>query len=192
MPLAQRRYTPEEYLTLERASSTRSEYVNGRINAMTGASENHNQIAGNIYTQLRLLLRGKPCRAYMSEMRVKVSPTGLYTYPDVVAVCGERHREDSHFDTLLNPSLIVEVLSDSTEKYDRGEKFAHYRRLESLREYVLVAQNRVLVERYVRQGDLWVFSDISDPDGSLALNSVGCTIQMRDVYEMVEFPSPES
>lgn len=192
MPLAQRRYTPEEYLTLERASSTRSEYVNGRINAMTGASENHNQIAGNIYTQLRLLLRGKPCRAYMSEMRVKVSPTGLYTYPDVVAVCGERHREDSHFDTLLNPSLIVEVLSDSTEKYDRGEKFAHYRRLESLGEYVLVAQNRVLVERYVRQGDLWVFSDISDPDGSLALNSVGCTIQMRDVYEMVEFPSPEA
>jgi Uma2 family endonuclease len=123
----------------------------------------------------------------MSDMLVKVSPTGMYTYPDVVAVCGEPHLEDAHFDTLLNPQIIVEVLSESTEAYDRGEKFAHYRRLDTLCEYVLVAQDRVRVERYVRDGEQWVLSEISDPDGALHIASVDCDVMLAEIYEKVEF-----
>jgi Uma2 family endonuclease len=123
----------------------------------------------------------------MSNMRMKVSPTGMYTYPDVVAVCGEVSLEDAHNDTLLNPTVIVEVLSDSTEAYDRGEKFAHYRRIESLQEYLLVAQDRVLVEHYVRQGKLWVLSEESNPDGTVHFASVDCTLSLKEIYDKVEF-----
>lgn len=150
-PLAQPRYTPEEYLALERKAEHKSEYVNGRIYAMAGASHWHNLIVGNTFGELRARIRSRGCTTYVNDMRVKVSSTGLYTYPDVMALCDAPRFEDSHADTLLNPSAIIEVLSDSTERYDRGEKFGHYRRLETLREYVLVSQNRVQVERFVRQ-----------------------------------------
>jgi Uma2 family endonuclease len=190
--LAQPRCTPEHYLALERQARHRSEYVNGSILAMAGASRQHNLITGNVFGELRAQLRGRPCEAYINDMRVKVSATGLYTYPDVAALCDEPHFEDSHVDTLLNPSVIVEVLSESTEAYDRGEKFAHYRRLESLRDYVLIAQNKVRVEHYVRQGDQWVLSEADALSSTVHLSSIGCTIVLRDIYERVEFPSNEA
>jgi Uma2 family endonuclease len=123
-------------------------------------------------------------------MRVKVDPTGLYTYPDVVVVCGERLFEDVNRDTLLNPTLIVEVLSPSTEGYDRGDKFDHYAELESLKEYVLVAQDRPRVERYVRQepGEDWRFAAVSDLQGTLDLLSIGCGLALAEVYARVQFP----
>jgi Uma2 family endonuclease len=190
--LAQSRYTPEHYLALERQAKYRSEYINGNIIAMAGASRQHNLIAGNVFGELRAQLRGRPCEAYINDMRVKISVTGLYTYPDVTALCGEPHFEDSHVDTLLNPSVIVEVLSDSTEAYDRGEKFAHYRRLESLRDYVLIAQDKVRVEHYVRQGDQWVLSEVSDLASTVHLPSINCEVALRDIYERVEFSSNEA
>lgn len=190
-PLAQPRYTPEEYLRLERAADHKSELINGRIYAMAGASRRHNLIVGNVFAELRAQLRGRGCEAYVNDMRVKVSRTTLYTYPDVAALCGEPRFEDDAVDTLLNPSVIVEVLSDSTEKYDRGEKFAHYRRLESLQEYVLVAQDTPRVEHYARHGEHWLLSEISGPDATLRLASLGCEIALADIYERLDFPPPE-
>ena len=181
-------YTPEEYLALERLAEFKSEYIDGRIVAMTGASKPHIMIAGNIYMGLRGRFRGGPCNAYMSDMRVRIGDGQRYTYPDVVAACGERFA-DGTLDTLVNPALIVEVLSPGTERYDRGEKFLHYRLIESLQEYVLVAQDRVLVERFVRHGEFWTLSAFSDLDATLELASVGCTLALREIYENVEFPS---
>ena len=189
--LAQSRSTPEYYLALERQAKHRSEYINGSIFAMAGASRQHNLIAGNVFGELRTQLRGRPCEAYINDMRVKVSVTGLYTYPDVVALCGEPNFEDTQVDTLLNPSVIVEVLSDSTEAYDRGEKFAHYRRLESLRDYVLIAQNKVRVEHYVRQGNQWVLSEASTLSSAVHLSSISCEVVLRDIYERIEFSSDD-
>ena len=179
--------TPGEYLDLERKSEIRSEYVAGRIFMMSGASRRHNLIAGNLYREISSQMRGKACEAYIGDMRVKVGPTGMYTYPDVVAVCGEPRFEDAHVDTLLNPMVIVEVLSESTEAYDRGEKFAHYRRLDTLREYVLVAQDKVRVEHYLREGEQWILSEISDPDNTLHLASIDCDVVLAAIYEKVEF-----
>src|SRR5919108_290049 len=190
MALVRSDYTPEEYLALERAARHKSEYVNGRIYALAGASRAHNLIAGNVFAELRAQLRGRPCEAYINDMRVKVSQTGLYTYPDVAALCGEPQFEDAHLDTLLNPTVIVEVLSESTEGYDRGEKFAHYRRLESLREYVLIAQDKVRIERYVRDGERWVLTEIDSLDDTLALASIGCELRLREVYERVDLSRP--
>src|SRR5437899_9330295 len=136
----QHRYTPEEYLALEQKEDYKSEYANGQVIAMAGASRSHNLIAGNLYREVSQQLRGRPCEAYISDMRVKVSRTGLYTYPNVVVVYGEINFEDVHNDTLLNPTAIVEVLSASTEADDRAEKFAHYPRLESRQDYLLVAK----------------------------------------------------
>lgn len=179
-------YTPEEYLELERAADYKSEYVNGRIYAMTGASREHNLITLNVATSLHNQLRGRPCEAYASDMRVKVSETGPYTYPDIAALCGEPQLEDRHLDTLLNPSTIVEVLSKSTESYDRGEKFAHYRRLPTLREYLLVAQDRMRVELYVRQGEQWLLTEFSEPDAVVPLPSLECELVLRDIYQRIE------
>ena len=190
--LAQSRYTPDHYLALERQAKHRSEYINGYIIAMVGASRQHNLIAGNVFGELRAQLGGRPCEAYINDMRVKVSVTGLYTYPDVVALCGEPYFEDARVDTLLNPSVIVEVLSESTEAYDRGEKFAHYRRLESLRDYVLIAQDKVRVEHYVRQGDQWLLSEANDLVSAVHLSSIGCEVVLRNIYERVEFSSNEA
>jgi len=190
--LAQPRYTSEHYLALERQAKHRSEYINGFIFAMAGASRQHNLIAGNIFGELRTQLRGRPCEAYINDMRVKVNVTGLYTYPDVAALCGEPIFEDTQGDSLLNPSVIVEVLSDSTEAYDRGEKFAHYRRLESLRDYILIAQDKVRVEHFVRQGDQWVLSEASALSSMVYLSSIGCEVVLRDIYERVQFPNNEA
>jgi Uma2 family endonuclease len=184
--------SPREYLDLERKSEFRSEYIAGRMYAMSGASRRHSLIAGNFYRELSSQLRGRTCEAHMADLRVKVDPTGLYTYPDIVAICGDVRLEDEHFDTLLNPTVIVEVLSDSTEAYDRGEKFAHYRRLDSLREYVLVAQDKIRIEHYLRQGDAWIFSEISGSDATLDLESIDCHVSLSAIYEKVDFTTSSS
>ncbi len=181
-------YTPDEYLALERTARFRSEYLDGRIVAMTGASATHNTVAGNVYAELRGRLRGGPCRAFVSDMRVQIRGGRQYVYPDVVAVCGEPRFMDGTLDTLTNPALIVEVLSPTTEAYDRGEKFQQYRSIESLREYVLIAQDRVLVERFVRNGDFWTLSTTSDLEHSLELVSVECALPLREIYEHVVLP----
>jgi Uma2 family endonuclease len=190
--LAKPLFSPEQYLALERQARDRSEYINGHIFAMAGASRQHNLIAGNIFGELRNQLRGRPCEAYINDMRVKVNATGLYTYPDVAALCDEPIFEDAQGDSLLNPSVIVEVLSDSTEAYDRGEKFAHYRRLESLRDYILIAQNLIRVEHFTRQGDNWLFSEANSLSSSIHIPSIDCTIALQDIYERVQFPSTEA
>jgi Uma2 family endonuclease len=180
--------TPEDYLARERAAETKSEYFDGEVFAMAGASRAHNLIVFNVASRLGPQLRGGRCEAYVGDMRVKVSATGLYTYPDVVVVCGNPQLEDDHLDTLLNPSLIIEVLSPSTESYDRGQKFAHYRRLESLQEYVLIAQDRVHVERFVRQPDgQWLFLAATDPARAVPLSSIDGQLALSEVYERVEF-----
>jgi Uma2 family endonuclease len=185
-----RRYTPEEYLALEREAEYKSEYVNGCIYAMAGASRAHILITGNIGGELRARLRGSPCETYTNDMRVKVSPTGMYAYPDVAVVCEEPLFEDGHVDTLLNPVLIVEVLSASTEAYDRGDKFAHYETVPSLREYILVAQNRPRIERYVRQPDgQWLRSVATGLQDTIHLAAIGCDLPLAEVYERVTFPA---
>jgi len=184
----QARYTPEEYLALERKAAYKSEYVNGEIFAMSGASERHNLIAGNIFAALHGQFRRRPCRAYVNDLRVKVSPTGLYTYPDVAALCGEPQFDDEQQDTLLNPDVIIEVLSPSTEAYDRGGKFGHYRKLASLKEYVLVSQEEPHIELYVRQADSqWLLSEASALQEVVLLPSVNCSLSLADVYDKVEF-----
>jgi Uma2 family endonuclease len=182
--------TEREYLDLERKSEVWSEYIDGRIFVMSGASRRHNLIAGNLCREISSQLRGGGCEAYVSGMRVKVAPTGMYTYPDIVGLCGEPLFEDASVDTLLNPAVIVEVLSTSTEAYDRGEKFAHYRRLETLREYVLVAQDRVRIEHYRREGEQWILTEISDPEGTLHLPSIDCHVGIAAIFQKGDFNPP--
>jgi len=183
------RYTPEQFLALERRNEFKSEYYNGFITAMAGASRQHNLIAVNFSREISSQLKDRPCEVYGSDMRVCVSPTGPYTYPDVVAVCGKPHFQDDEQDTLLNPAMIVEVLSPSTESYDRGDKFAHYRRLASLREYVIVAQDKVMVERYTRHGSEWLLAELSRLDDTLRLESIECQVPLREIYSKVELPA---
>lgn len=190
--LAQPVYTAEQYLAMERKAEHKSEFINGLIYAMSGASREHNLIAGNVFSSIHAQLKGRPCEVYMNDMRVKVSATGMYTYPDVVALCDEPRFEDAHVDTLLNPSVILEVLSNSTEAYDRGEKFAHYRRLSCVTDYVVIAQSQVRVEHFVRQGDQWLLSEKSDLDATLHLSSIGCDVALRDIYDKVTFPGNEA
>ncbi len=185
--LAEHCYTPEEYLAMEREAEGKNEYFNGVIYAMSGASRRHNLIGGNIFGEIRNQLKGRPCESYMGDMRVKVSPTGLYTYPDVVIVCGEPRLEDAHFDTLLNPTVLIEVLSPSTSAYDHSAKFAHYRRLESLREYVLIEQDVLLVEHYTLQGELWTLRDYRERRDILRLESIGCEVPLREIYDRILF-----
>jgi Uma2 family endonuclease len=189
-PAPLQRLTEAEYLALERDGEQRHEYFAGELFAMGGGSEAHNLITLNVAGALRTALRGRPCRVYASDMRLKVALTGHYTYADVMAVFGERQFEDGRRDTLLNAVLVVEVLSPRTEAYDRGEKFAHYRRLPSLKEYVLVSQHQPRVERYThqREGEDWLLTEVSDPEGRIALASLGCEIAMADIYEQIEFP----
>lgn len=178
--------TPEEYLAIERAAEYKNEYVNGEIFAMTGASRKHNLIVGNIAGELREQLKGKPCEVYPGEMRVKAPASRAYVYPDVVVVCQDPELEDDYLDTLLNPTLVVEVLSKSTASYNRLAKSAYYRTIESLAEYLLVAQEEYRVEQYVKQADgRWLLSDVRSLDAVLELNSIGCSLTLRDLYERV-------
>ena len=180
-------YTPEEYLIKERESEFKSEYRDGDIIAMPGASRQHNLISGNIFGELYIQLLDNSCEVYTNDMRVKVSDTDLYTYPDVVVVCDEPHFEDNNFDTLLNPTVIVEVLSPSTESYDRNEKFTSYQTLESLQEYVLVSQNNRNVEKYLRKGEEWLLSVFRSVEDVMQLASIECKLVLRAIYAKVKF-----
>jgi len=179
------RLTIQEYLTLERRSETKSDYLDGEMFAMSGASREHNLIAGNIFASLHAQLDGSASEIYASDMRVR-TPDDLLTYPDVVAVCGEPQFGDAEFDTLLNPVLIVEVLSKSTEVYDRVTKLERYRTIPSLAEILLVAQDRPRVEHWIRQGDgRWVVEDVQDLEATVELPSIGCTLRLKTAYQRV-------
>jgi len=181
--------TPAQYLTIERKAEHKSEYIDGEMVAMTGASRNHNLIAFNLTREISSQLRGRPCEGYASDMRVRVPSTRLYTYPDVVVVCGDPQFEDEYVDTLLNPTVIIEVLSQSTELYDRGRKFGFYRSIESLAEYLLVAQEEYKVEQYVKQADgRWLLTDYRSLEDMIELPSIQCNLAMREIYDKVALP----
>jgi Uma2 family endonuclease len=181
--------TPEQYLEIERAAEFKSEYYAGEMFAMAGAREAHNLVVGNVFGELWQRFRTRPCRVYSNDMRVAVRPTNLYTYPDLVAVCGEPRFLDEKRDTLVNPVLLVEVLSPSTEAYDRGRKFEHYKNIDSLREYLLLSSDRAHADLYTKQADgRWILSSTSRMEDTLTLDSVDAHLLMSDVYEKVELP----
>ena len=181
---AQTLFTPEEYIAQERKALHKSEYLSGQIFAMSGASRAHSLITSNISNRLYNQLMASDCEVHSSDMRVQPSPTA-YFYPDVLVACGEPRFADDVFDTLLNPIVIVEVLSPSTAAYDRGEKFEHYQQLTSLQDYILVSQNRFCVEHYRRQGEQWEHTEFREPEEVLSLISIGCEIVLRDIYTRV-------
>jgi Uma2 family endonuclease len=181
----------QAYLAQERTTGVKHEYLAGTVYAMAGGSARHNRIAGNTYASLHGQVRDRPCTAYTSDMRVRIPQTGLYTYPNITIVCGHEQFEDEHEDILTNPILLIEVLSPSTENYDRGKKFQHYRNILSLREYILIAQDDYHIERYVRQPDnQWLFSEIIQRDDHIELTSIQCVLHMADVYAKITFPAP--
>jgi Uma2 family endonuclease len=181
------RLSAEEYLTIERQAERKSEFYDGEIFAMAGGLEPHNLIALNVGSELRFQLKKRPCKVYPSDMRVKIPATGLYTYPDVMVVCGKPAFETEIKETLLNPVLIAEVLSESTEAYDRGTKFGHYRRIPSFREYLLVAQSQFRIEQFIKQNDgSWLFFETSDPESVVKLPSIDCVLSLSEVYDKVE------
>ena len=184
--------SPQEYLARERQAEYRHEYVGGQILAMSGATRRHNLISLNMASEVRNGLKGRPCEAYAADMRVRLEGARFYTYPDVVAVCGEPRFEDGTLDTLLNPTVIVETLSPSTEAYDRGEKFAFYRQIASLQDYVLLSQDRILVERFTRQGELWLYTVLERPEEVLHLLSIHCHIRLAEIYDKVTFEPEEN
>lgn len=179
--------TPEEYLVRERRAEYKSEYYEGEIVAMTGASRRHNLVSGNAFFALKAQTRGRGCEVYSADMRVRIpAARGVYVYPDVAVACGEPHFEDAEVDTLTNPTVIVEVLSPSTERYDRGKKWARYRRIPSLQQYVLLSQDRPHAEWYTRQpGGLWLFAEATEADAEVPLESVGGVLRLADLYDGV-------
>jgi Uma2 family endonuclease len=179
--------TPQEYLAIEREAQYKSEYYKGEIFAFAGASLRHDRIAVNILAAIHGQVRYGSCSAFSSDMRITVPQTQHYTYADVVVVCGEPQSDDDFKDNLLNPIVIVEVLSPSTESYDRGKKFESYQRIGSLAEYVLVSQDRPRVEQFLRQPDSrWLYSEISGA-GVIKLTSIDCELSLEDIYEKVKF-----
>lgn len=179
--------SPQEYLEIERKAEFKSEYFHGEMFAMAGASANHVQIVTNICGELRQRLKGKKCWVGAADLRVHVPATGLFTYPDMFVVYDERKALDSEFDTLVNPSVLFEVLSESTESFDRGRKFAHYQSITSLSDYVLVSQDKIRVERFKRQpsGD-WLLSVFTSLDESLPFPELGCALPLSEVYFLVD------
>jgi Uma2 family endonuclease len=159
---------------------------------MAGASDPHNLICASTIASLYHQARGQQCSVRASDMRVKIEATGLHTYPDISVVCSESRFADDEFDTLLNPIVVLEILSPSTERYDRGKKFHHYQQLESLREYVLIAQDSPRIERFLRQDDgTWNLTDVSGMDGSLQLASIDAVLKLADVYQKVTFEADD-
>jgi Uma2 family endonuclease len=185
--LPKKTLTEEEYLAIERAAERKSEYLNGEMFLMSGASPRHVGIVTNLVRELSTALRGRPCWVFSTDLRLWVSPTGLYTYPDVLVGCGELRFADDRNDTLLNPSLVVEVLSQSTEDWDRGGKFAHYRTLDSVSDYLLVAQDRHHVELFSRQADgRWLFWETGGEGEAVELPALGIRLSLAEIYARVD------
>lgn len=194
MGLAQKKptlYSPEEYLRLERSSNVRHEYIDGEIFEMAGGNRRHNGIETNCIRLISTHLLDRDCSVYGSDMRIKIESTGKYSYADAVALCGKEIFEDENEDTLINPSLIIEVLSKSTEAYDRGQKFEYYQTIPSFREYVLIAQEPYRVELYVRkESNIWTYFEYRQPDDLLVLDSIDCKLALKDIYHRIpqKFP----
>jgi Uma2 family endonuclease len=184
-----RRYTLEEYFELERTSEERFEFWNGEVFRMSGVSDEHDAIEGNVYAFLRSQILERGCRVFLANMRIKVPTAPPYRYADLSALCGKPEFEEvGGVDTLTNPQLIVEVLSPSTEAYDRGDKFLHYKSIPTLREYLLVAQHEPHVTHLSKRDDgLWVHTDINDLGATLTLNSLGCAPPLTEIYAGVSF-----
>ena len=185
-PKTKSQMSPEQYLEIERKAEYKSEYFNGEMFALAGAKENHNLIVLNTGSELRSQLKGRPCKVYPGDMRVRAYETGLYTYPEVVIVCVDPSFEDKERDTLLNPVVIIEVLSESTEAYDRGRKFEHYRQIPSLQEYVLISQDRYKIEKFTRHKE-WTLSEEGELEKSIDLPSIRCSLKLAEVYDKVTF-----
>jgi Uma2 family endonuclease len=185
-------YTPEEYLTFERASKTKHEYLNGQIHAMAGGSPPHNQICFNTTVAIGIQLKGTSCIGYTSDQKIRTDPMDLFSYPDLTVVCGKPLFHDKHKDVILNPTVIIEVLSPSTEEYDRKEKFSRYQDLRSLTDYILISQDRVCVEQFVRQKAKrrWLYSIESDLETEIEIASIHCRLKLADIYDRVVFPIP--
>ena len=182
--------TVEEYLTLERVSEFKHEYLAGRIVSMAGASRAHNMITGNVEQRLRNQLEEKPCETYSKDQRVKIDSEHYY-YPDVVVVCDEAHFESIEgLDTLTNPTVVIEVLSKSSASDDRGEKFYTYRNIESVKDYILIAQDKMHVEHFTRlPNNEWILHrDVTEPDGKIVIHSLGCELTLSQIYQRVDFP----
>ncbi len=190
--LAERLYSPEEYLALERAAETKSEYVDGYIYAMTGASRAHNLVTVNISLRLGNQLLNRPCEIYVADMRVKAATARSYRYPDITVVRGQPEFEDPRFDTLTNPTVLIEVLSPTTEATDRGRKFAEYRGIPSLREYLLVSQDQPRIERYARQAEGWLLTVAEGLEAKVRLEAIDCALDLAEVYhKALDTPAAE-
>ena len=192
---AKAKITVQEYLAMERASDTKHEFYDGDIFAMTGGTPSHSLIATNFASEARADLKDRPCVVYNSDLRVKVKPTGLYTYPDVTIVCGQQQFDDDQRDTLVNPTVVVEVLSKSTAIYYRGTKSKHYRKVESLQALIIVEQDSPVVEVYRRQSDgNWLLTEATELSESIAIEPLGISIPLSEIYRNVTFPEscPES
>lgn len=185
-PAPKIKYTEEQYLEMERKSTSKNEYYAGEIFAMGGASYKHNLIVGNTYGLIWNFLKGKPCKVFPSDLRVKVSKTGMYTYPDLSIVCGKPILVDKEFDTLTNPVVLIEVLSKSTEDYDRGSKFTFYRQIDSLQEYVLISSESQKIEKFRKLPDgNWLFSESKDGK-NFPIESIDCALSLEEIYSGVE------
>lgn len=179
--------TDTDYLRIERQAFEKSEFIGGRIVAMAGASENHNIISSNLFLEIGIQTKKNACRAFSSDMRVKAKK-GNYYYPDIVVACGERKFEDNKKDVLLNPSVIVEVLSKSTKLKDRNEKLDSYTSLDSLTDYVLIEQDTVRVEHYIKSGEKeWKMRLLTEKTDKLVLESINCEISLEEIYREVKF-----
>lgn len=188
-----RKLTPEEYLNIERAATFKSEFYRGELYAMAGARYIHNRVLANLIHRISACLEGSSCFVLPNDMRVKSARNNSYFYPDVIIVCGKPQFEDSVFDTLLNPKVIIEVLSDSTERFDRGDKFEEYGNIASLEEYVLVSQDKMQIQRFIRQAqDHWDMRIFKDEAGDFSLQKVKVAIPMKDIYTGIEFGPGES
>lgn len=185
--------TPEEYLELDRAAEFRSEYYDGHMYAMSGASLRHVRIVGNLNREIGNSLKGRQCFVGSNDLRVRVTPRA-YAYPDIVVFCGQEKLADDQKDILLNPAVLIEVLSPTTERYDRGLKFSHYQLLDSLQEYVLVSQTEPRVEVYRRQPDYkWLYSETRGLESTCRFDSIDCAIPLSEIYYQVQFdPEPDA
>jgi len=202
LPQTQIRYTEDQYLAMERESEERHEYLDGQIYAMAGESPQHGDICTNLTGELRNQLKGTPCRLWTKDSKVRSGPLpkrrhstkGLYSYPDAVILCGEPQFLDEYQDVLINPRAIIEVLSPSTEDFDSDEKFRRYRTFNpSLTDYLVVAQDRPLIEHFARQenGQWVIAASVTELSGSVHIASVNCTLQLAEVYDRVKFPEEE-
>jgi Uma2 family endonuclease len=194
MPLPQRsrQLTEAEYLQTERAAEFKSEFYEGEMFAMSGGTLQHSLIATNLAGEFRQRLKGGSCVAYNTDLRVKIETTGLLTYPDLSVICGPARFVAGTDDTVVNPTVLVEVLSDSTEAYDRGTKFEHYRQIPTLQEYLLVSQKAPRIEQFIRQADgHWLLKEAAGMEKSLELPSLGISVSLAEIFAKVEFvPAP--